>query len=174
MPANLRPIDERELGVKLAQTLALWPPPDNLAAVMPAYRMALADVPADLVDIALRHVMLNCKWFPRPAEIREPIARLLEQRRRRHDDERERRASLTAQLEQRDLTETEREADRPAIAAALETIRDVLPTRDPPPLWRSDLAGAVARNAALREAADRHRAGILDGTIPNPIEAIRR
>lgn len=160
--------------MKLAQTLAIWPPPDNLAAIMPAYRMALADVPADLVDIALRHVMLNCKWFPRPAELREPIARLLEQRRRRHDDERDRRASVAVQLEQRSLTESEREADRPAIAAALETIHDTLPVRDPQPLWQSESAGAVARNVALREAADRFNAGILDGSIPNPIEAIRR
>lgn len=172
LPAELQPIDERELGVKLAQTLAIWPPPDNLAAIMPHYRMALADVPADLVDVALRHVALHSKWFPKPAELREPIERLLDQRRRRVAAQSERIAHIAKQLAAPPITEAERAADRARIDEMIEELHQRIPLRDVP-TYRSETPAAQARRDLLRQAAEQFTAGILDGTIPNPIEGMR-
>ena len=172
LPAELQPIDERELGVKLAQTLAIWPPPDNLAAIMPHYRMALADVPADLVDVALRHVALHSKWFPKPAELREPIERLLDQRRRRIAAQSERVEHIAKQLAAPPITEAERAADRARIDEMIEELHERIPLKEVQ-TYRSETPAANARRSALQEAADAHRRGILDGTIPNPIETVR-
>lgn len=75
------PIAPQALAVKLERTLALWPAPENFAATAAFYREALADVPDDLVDQALRHARLTLKWFPKPAELREPIREALTRRR---------------------------------------------------------------------------------------------
>jgi hypothetical protein len=79
--ADLQPISPKALAVKLEQTLAIWPLPENFQQTAQFYREALADVPADLAEMALRHVRLNSKWFPKPAELREPIKSALEARR---------------------------------------------------------------------------------------------
>jgi hypothetical protein len=76
----LIPINPKELAAKLERTLALWPLPANWSDVAEFYREALADVPADLVDHALRHVRRTSKFFPKPAELREPIAAALKAR----------------------------------------------------------------------------------------------
>jgi hypothetical protein len=80
--ADLQPISPKALAVKLEQTLAIWPLPENFQQTAQFYREALADVPADLVDKALSHVRLTSKWFPKPAELREPIRDALAARRR--------------------------------------------------------------------------------------------
>jgi hypothetical protein len=89
------------LAVKLDATLAIWKLPDDWAAMAPFYIEALADVPADLVDIALKHVRLNCKWFPKPAELRAPIERLLAERQRVAADRAHRDAEHAQQLRER-------------------------------------------------------------------------
>ena len=96
---NLIPIEPRELAVRLAYTLAIWP--ERAAALTDQYREALADVPADLVEIALRHVRQRCKWPPTPAELREPIERLLTERQRRAADLERRARDLEEQLRER-------------------------------------------------------------------------
>ena len=158
--------------MKLAQTLAIWPPPDNLAAIMPHYRMALADVPADLVDVALRHVALHSKWFPKPAELREPIERLLDQRRRRIAAQSERVEHIAKQLAAPPITEAERAADRARIDEMIEELHERIPLKEVQ-TYRSETPAANARRSALQEAADAHRRGILDGTIANPLEGRR-
>lgn len=88
--------------MRLDSTLAIWPLPPNWAQIAPHYREALADVPADLVDMALRHVRLTSKWLPKPSEIREPIARLLELRQRAHADRARRNRDNARQILERD------------------------------------------------------------------------
>lgn len=91
LPPNIQPIDPKELTVKLAGTLELWKLPDNWPAVAEFYREALADVPADLVDLALQHCRRTLKWFPKPCELREPIERIWEERQRAYFARMERR-----------------------------------------------------------------------------------
>ena len=101
LPANLRPMDPKELAVKLEATLAIWPLPDQWPVAAPYYREALADVPADLVDMALKHVRTHLKWFPKPCELRDPIRRILEQRQTHAADQSRREAELAQQLRER-------------------------------------------------------------------------
>ena len=108
LPANLRPIDPRELAVKLEATLAIWPLPDQWPVAAPYYREALADVPADLVDMALKHVRTHLKWFPKPCELREPIERLLHQRQRFAAEQSRRQAEHAQQLRERSEWESAR------------------------------------------------------------------
>lgn len=159
----------RLLAIKLEETLAIWQVPAAWPTIARFYIEALETVPADLVERALEHARLNCKWLPKPAELLEPIRESLATRRRIQASY---AAKAKALPRERDLTEAERAADRPAIAAALEEIHETLPTREPPPPYRSDAPGAVARRDLLRQAADKFRSGILDGTIPNPIEGM--
>ena len=109
LPANLRPIDPRELAVKLESTLAIWPLPDHWSLVAPYYREAMADVPADLVNMALRHVRLNSKWLPKPSELRDPIRRILAQRQARAADQSRREAEHAQQLRERAEWESARQ-----------------------------------------------------------------
>lgn len=102
LPPDLVPMDPKALMVKLAQTLAIWKLPDDWDEVGVFYREAFADVPADLVDIALRHVRLTLKWFPKPCELREPIARMLQERQQRHAREVQRQGHITRQLAERE------------------------------------------------------------------------
>jgi len=79
--ANLAPMDPKALAVKLNQTLALWPKPAEFETTAEFYLEALETVPADLVEKALKHVRLNSKFFPKPAELLEPIRAEMTQRR---------------------------------------------------------------------------------------------
>lgn len=47
--------------------------PDNWEKVAAFYLEAVEDIPEDLLEVALKHVRMNRKWFPKPFEIREPI-----------------------------------------------------------------------------------------------------
>jgi hypothetical protein len=68
----IRPIDPKTLAVKLGETLALWPQPENWRSVSKFYFEALETMPGDVVDLALEHVRKHCKFFPRPAELHAP------------------------------------------------------------------------------------------------------
>lgn len=76
-------VDPKALAVMLNETLALWPQPAEFQTTAKFYREALADVPHELVEKALRHVRLTSKFFPKPAEIREAIAKDLDALRKR-------------------------------------------------------------------------------------------
>jgi hypothetical protein len=69
----LTPIDLKELAVALEATLALWPLPPNWDQIGPFYIEAMREFPRDLVFEALRHVRLTSSFFPKPAELRDPI-----------------------------------------------------------------------------------------------------
>jgi hypothetical protein len=73
--ARLKPIGLKALATMLDQTLSLWPTPENWAQIGRFYTEALADVPFDLVDKALRHVRMHRQYatMPKPAELRQPI-----------------------------------------------------------------------------------------------------
>jgi hypothetical protein len=75
------PIDDKVLAVLLAKSLKLWKLPEDWDDVAPFYREALADVPLDLVQSALKHLRLTLKWFPKPCELRAPIEAELSHRR---------------------------------------------------------------------------------------------
>src|SRR5262249_55279447 len=131
----------------------------NLAQIMPAYLEALADVPPDLVEIALKHVRQNLKWFPKPCELREPIAGVLEARRRAHAGRQRRAAEHAAHPRQRDAPPAA--AYRPddairerAMAEIRETLAAAKPARAGIATYRSDTPGANQRRAMLRSAAD--------------------
>ena len=81
-----RPADPKAAAVLLDQTLELFVPlPQNWAQIAGFYHEVLADVPLDLVEAALLHVRRTCTFFPKPAEIRGPIAEQLTERRRTRD-----------------------------------------------------------------------------------------
>lgn len=120
LPANLRPIDAKVLAVKLADTLSLWKTPDNWTAAQGDwYREALSDLPADLVDLALKHARTHYKFFPKPAELREPVRGIWDQRQRFHADRVRRQQDIAEQLREREEW-LERERQRIAEAAAAE------------------------------------------------------
>lgn len=75
------PVDRRALVVVAEQTLALFPMPDNWAEQAAAWYSALADIPEDLIRVAFERVARNCRFWPRPAEVREQIAAELSERR---------------------------------------------------------------------------------------------
>jgi hypothetical protein len=75
------PIDDKVLAVLLVKSLKLWKLPEDWDDVAPFYREALADVPLDLVQSALKHLRLTLKWFPKPCELRAPIEAELRHRR---------------------------------------------------------------------------------------------
>lgn len=121
LPKNLQPIDPKALAVKLAETLALWKVPDDWSAAKADwYREALADLPDDLVDLALRHARMNYKFFPKPAELREPVQRILSQRRDLAADRAQRERDIAKQMAERDAW-LARERERLAEVAAATT-----------------------------------------------------
>lgn len=146
--------------MKLASTMQIWKAAERWESVAQFYREALGDVPADLVDLALRHVRLNCKFRPTPAEVREPIARLLEMRQRRHADLARREADHGEQIQDR---ENRYNPDAEIRERAMAEIRAVQTPemRVREAAYRSDTEGANARRNALREAFDRHLADTL-------------
>ena len=79
---TLVPCDRKAAMVMLDETLALYGAPDNWDSVAKFYLEAVDDVPEDLLAKALKHIRMNLKWFPKPCEIRTPIAEDMEKRRR--------------------------------------------------------------------------------------------
>lgn len=150
--------------------MALWQLPESWPQIAKFYLEAFRDVPVDLVDRALEHARLNCKWCPKPSELLDPIRQSLETRRRLRETLEAKAAPIAAP---RGMTEAERAAERPAIDAALEEIRTILPAEKKIETYRSETPAAQARRDLLRQAAEQFTAGILDGTIPNPIEGMR-
>lgn len=51
----------------------LWGLPERWDEMVDFYLEAFDDVPLDLAEQAFKHARLNCKFFPKPAELREPI-----------------------------------------------------------------------------------------------------
>ena len=58
----------------MEQTLELYGVPDNWNSTAIFYLEAVEDLPLDLLEKALKHIRMNLKWFPKPCEIRSPVA----------------------------------------------------------------------------------------------------
>ena len=79
------PADPRWLAIELKRTIdALRPAPKGIdeGAASDAMMEALEDAPVDIVQAALKRVRMECKWFPKPAEIRDRIVAELGERKR--------------------------------------------------------------------------------------------
>lgn len=79
--AALVSVDPKALVVLATEKLVLFPIPENWKQQAPAWYGALADIPEDLIRIAFDRVARNCKFWPRPAEVRAQIAQELADRR---------------------------------------------------------------------------------------------
>jgi hypothetical protein len=83
--AHCAPADPRLLAVELKRTVDLFPAPNDpnqSAALSEALMEALEDAPLDIAQAALKRVRMECKWFPKPAEIRERVIEELGERKR--------------------------------------------------------------------------------------------
>ena len=69
----LTPASPEQAAVLLEETLELYGAPKNWDQIAQFYLEAVSDMPLDLIRETLKQVRLNCKFFPKPAEIREPI-----------------------------------------------------------------------------------------------------
>jgi len=74
-------VDPKALVVLATEKLVLFPIPDNWQQQAPAWYGALADIPEDLIRVAFERVARNCKFWPRPAEVRAQIGQELADRR---------------------------------------------------------------------------------------------
>jgi hypothetical protein len=110
---HLQPIDLKQLAVELDRTLGLWTLPANWDEVAPYYVEALAEFPADLVQKALQHARFNRTFFPKPAELRQPILDEMEQRKSWVKQLERFRRTKIGRIEQKyELVHTDRDAYR--------------------------------------------------------------
>ncbi|WP_430436846.1 hypothetical protein [Oceanibaculum nanhaiense] len=71
---SLQPADPMVVIRELVKTQRIFGSPENWQEDMAdAYLEAMQDVPEDLTLKACRHVRMNCRFFPRPSEFRDPI-----------------------------------------------------------------------------------------------------
>ena len=85
LEAHCAPADPRWLAIELKRTVdALRPAPKGIdeGAASDAMMEALEDAPVDIVQAALKRVRMECKWFPKPAEIRDRVVAELGERKR--------------------------------------------------------------------------------------------
>lgn len=134
LEAALTPCDPRQLAVMLDQTLQLWPSPDNFETTGLFYVEALEDVPADIVEAALKHVRLHHRYqrMPTPADFRAAAAGALVKRKV---------ALSKAQLAQGNLIREERLKAERARRMASPAPAAPLPKMKPKPEWRDPSDG---------------------------------
>jgi hypothetical protein len=77
----LMPVDQKIAAALIAQTMGIWGVPPNWAEIAGFYLEVLEDVPPDLASLAMKHCRRNCRFMPRPADIRDQIAEELAERR---------------------------------------------------------------------------------------------
>lgn len=65
----------------MAPLAVIFGTPLNFEQQIPLYVVALEDIPLDLLEKGVMACLRGCKFFPRPAEIREPIRDKLQERR---------------------------------------------------------------------------------------------
>jgi len=85
LEAHCAPADPRWLAIELKRTVdALRPAPKGIdeGAASDAMMEALEDAPVDIAEAALKRVRMECKWFPKPAEIRDRVVAELGERKR--------------------------------------------------------------------------------------------
>jgi hypothetical protein len=74
--------------------------PAALGRKLPLYFEALASLGPDLIELAIRRCIANCKFFPRPAEIKEQVAGELDQQAKETNRRLRERAMLPAPREE--------------------------------------------------------------------------
>ncbi|MBK8246124.1 MAG: hypothetical protein IPK85_01770 [Gemmatimonadetes bacterium] len=85
LEAHCAPADPRWLAIELKRTVdALRPAPKGIdeGAASDAMMEALEDAPVDIAQAALKRVRMECKWFPKAAEIRDRVVAELGERKR--------------------------------------------------------------------------------------------
>jgi hypothetical protein len=84
--AEMAPMGKAEIvefGRQLDATMALWPSDEAWIDVSQWYFEAFEDVPLDLALSALKQARRDCKWRPRPAELRNFVRADLSERKLR-------------------------------------------------------------------------------------------
>lgn len=83
----MKPAEPRDLNIMLGRLRALpssradsTMSPDQAKMAMLDKIGALADLPADLVELARQRCMRNCRFSPSPAEIREQVKPEIDER----------------------------------------------------------------------------------------------
>jgi len=62
---------ERSVALALAPLLATWPEEEMPPVRIRAYVMVLGDLEPELLQAAVAHCIATCRFFPKPAEIRQ-------------------------------------------------------------------------------------------------------
>lgn len=76
----------RAIAVILKPLIDLHGMPKNWTTAAPLYIEALADIPLELLAVAVKHSIVSNPYFPKPAELRACISdELADYRRRQHD-----------------------------------------------------------------------------------------
>lgn len=157
----LEPAPVKLIAVKLVETMRVFGLPEGWdRGTAKFYIEALEDVPTELIEPTLKAVRLNCKFTPKPAEIRQNIPavwshrrydmhRLLAIRARaRRDEEDRQRGSLTYGKAYGQLTPAQREQH----AEAMTRFREQFPDRPRQPSARRVRASYLRDSA--RSGAD--------------------
>ena len=122
---RLVPASSDQRKAIIGQMATVFPARDDSQGVwkvrFDAYHKALADMPADLLQLACDRLIQRAKWFPKPVEIRQAVERELAKRimdltrlRAMHEFE-------VAKFEQpREPSQEERERKRRVIEAAMK------------------------------------------------------
>lgn len=122
---HCQPADPRRLAIELKRTVdALRPAPKGVdeEAASEAMMEALEDVPLDIAQAALKRVRMECKWFPKPAEIRERVVAELGER-KRAVMKAEVAAAMAARRKAAPPRRPPTEAERAQVAAAMAGLR---------------------------------------------------
>lgn len=105
--------------------------PRNWATAAPLYIEALADIPPELLAVAVKHAIMSNPYFPKPAELRASIVDELSDYRRRRDEAI--RAALPKPPEPPPITEEDIVYVDDIVAKALRAIagnRDIIQDGD--------------------------------------------
>jgi very-short-patch-repair endonuclease len=82
----------KAIAVILKPLIDLHGEPKNWATAAPLYIQALADIPPELLAVAVRHALASNPYFPKPADLRLSIVDELREYRRVRDEERRAKA----------------------------------------------------------------------------------
>ena len=74
------------MAVILKPLIDLHGEPRNWATAAPLYVEALADIPPEILAIAVKHAIATNRFFPKPAELRDAVVEELEMYRRNRDE----------------------------------------------------------------------------------------
>jgi len=158
LEAALVPANSEALLVLADRTLALFPIPDNWEDQAQAWYAAISDIPEDLIRLAFERVARNCRFWPRPAEVREQVASELFERRLSVRRLKAAAATLKRDAEAEERNQRRRAAMKAApvpydptfTPSAIKRLQDLEPTADEIIVSPEDAAARVAEwEAAL-------------------------